>query len=151
MKNSTYTLGEEARLADPDYYDVAREVLRTNEFMSIASATLDGIPWVVAVRNRGFTDGCLRWSSDPTRHHSKMIKRNPRIGYLLYDSSPSVEDEAKLALYGQATVDTMVPDDIEGESYLARVTEAWVLITEMVDGEWRQKVSLDPAKIGDVL
>lgn len=137
-------------MADRDHYEVAREVLRTNEFMSIASATPDGNPWVVAVRNRGFIDGCLRWSSDPNRHHSKMIKRNPRIGYLLYDSSARVEDEAKLALYGHAVVETTIQDDIEGQSYLARITEAWALVSEMVDGQWREKVELDPAKIGDI-
>lgn len=143
--------GVSRRLADRDPYDIAREVLRTNEFMSIASATLDGNPWVVAVRNRGFLDGCLRRSSDPTRHHSQLIKRNPRIGYLLYDSSSRVADEAKLALYGQAVVDAGVPDEIEGEAYLARITDAWVLISEMVNGQWRPKVKVDPVKIGDVV
>jgi hypothetical protein len=137
-------------LADIDYYEVAREVLRHNMFMSIASATPDGDPWLVAVRNRGFVDGCLSWSSEPDREHSKLIKRNERVAYLLYDSSPRLDDEPKLALYGRAVVEEIKPDAIEGETYIARLTTAWALKSEKVDGVWRSKVEIDPAKIGDV-
>lgn len=137
-------------MVDDQHYAIARQVLQANEFMSIASATPDGNPWVVAVRNRGFVGGCLKWSSDPSRIHSEMIKQNARIGYLLYDSSPRIGDQAKLALYGRAIVDAIEPDEIEGETYSARITEAWALVTEKVDGHWRPKVGLDHTKIEDV-
>jgi len=137
-------------LADEPNYELARKVLQANEFMSLASSTADGDPWVVAVRNRGYIGGCLKWSSDPSRMHSEMIKQNPRIGYLIYDSSPRVGDQAKPALYGRATVDSVQPDNIEGETYSARITEIWLLVSEMVNGKWRPKVKLNAAKIGDV-
>ncbi len=136
-------------MADEQDYEVAREAL-ANDFMSIASSTPDGNPWVVAVRNRGFLDGRLRWSSQPDRYHSELIKDNAQVAFLLYAPSPRVDDEATLALYGRAVVDSIEQDAIEGETYFATVTEAWSLISEKVDGQWRQKVQVDPSKIGDV-
>lgn len=133
-----------------DEYQVAREVLQTNQFMSIASSTPDGNPWTVAVRNRGFINGRLKWSSKPDRYHSELIKENSQIAFLLYDSTARVNDEAKLALYGRAVVDSIEPDKIEGETYLAKITEAWSLVSEKVDGEWRPKVKIDSSKIGDI-
>lgn len=134
-----------------DEYQVAREALQTNDFMSIASSTPDGNPYVVAVRNRGFIDGRIKWSSKPTRYHSELIKENANIAFLLYDSSPRINDEAKLAVYGRATVDLIEPDNIEGETYVAKVMEVWSLVSEKVDGEWRPKVKIDASKIGDVV
>lgn len=137
-------------MSDIDYYEVAREVLRANDFMSIASATLDGDPWLVAVRNRGFIDGRIRWSSQPDRVHSQLIKENDRIAFLLFDSTPSVPGEPKLALYGRAVVDSIEPDEIEGENYAAKLGTTWCLVSEKVGGTWRQKVEIDPSKIGDI-
>lgn len=79
-----------------------------------------------------------------------MIKENPRIAYLIYDSSSRIDDQATLALYGRASVENIQTDDIEGETYFARITEAWTVVSEKVNGTWRLKVQIDPAQIGDV-
>ena len=64
---------------DRDPVAIAREILDTNRYMTLATADGDGRPWASPVwyAHEGYTD--LLWVSRPGARHSRNLAVRPRL------------------------------------------------------------------------
>lgn len=75
-------------------------------YLTLATASAEGIPWSTPVWFAPDGDGLL-WASKPTRRHSLNIAARPEVAFVVYDSTVA-SDEAR-AVYGEG-VAGLVPD-----------------------------------------
>jgi hypothetical protein len=66
--------------------DVARAIIDTNLYMTLATADGAGVPWptpvyFVPIEHRDFL-----WVSSPEARHSQNIAARPRVGVVVFDS-----------------------------------------------------------------
>ncbi|GAB2603364.1 pyridoxamine 5'-phosphate oxidase family protein [Kribbella endophytica] len=134
--------------------DIARRIIDTNNYLTLATADRDGRPWASPVC---FTaDGGLDfyWASRPDSRHSRNLAERPDVGIVIFDSQvPLFEAEAVyLTAYAEQVADAELarcaeiyssrfPDLVSFDAvrlqapeplrlYRARVLEASVLISD---------------------
>jgi hypothetical protein len=85
---------------DRDPVAVAREILDTNRYMTLATADGDGRPWASPVwyAHRGYTD--LFWVSRPGARHSRNLAVRPELAIVIFDST--VPEGTGQAVYVEA-------------------------------------------------
>lgn len=76
-------------------------------YLTLATASADGMPWATPVWFAPDGDGLL-WVSKPTRRHSINIAEQPDVSFVVYDSTVASDDAR--AVYGEG-VAGLVPDD----------------------------------------
>ena len=64
----------------------ARQIIADNVYMTVATATLDGKPWISPVFFAYDEHYNLFWVSNKDSLHSKLIKNNPRVAIVIFDS-----------------------------------------------------------------
>jgi nitroimidazol reductase NimA-like FMN-containing flavoprotein (pyridoxamine 5'-phosphate oxidase superfamily) len=69
------------------YAEKAREIIEKNIYMTIATASSDGLPWISPVFFAYDAAYNLYWTSDRNSRHSTLIRGNPRIAIAIFDSS----------------------------------------------------------------
>mgnify|MGYP001452983831 CR=1 FL=1 len=127
-----------------DFAQNARDILKNNKYISVATADDDG-PWIVPL-HFSYEKGVITWESFPQTKHSEQLKDNPKIGFLVYDSSE--DDTSAQALYGRAAVESVSdPNEIGRCTYTAKVTELWLQPIRVVDCEHLPRQPLDPATV----
>ncbi len=93
-----------------DTGDVARRILGSNMYMTIATAGEDGRPWVSPVWYAPATDSELLWVSRPEARHSRNIALRPEVAIVIFDST--VLFGGAEALYLEATADQLSGDEL---------------------------------------
>lgn len=73
----------------------AKWVLSHNTRMTIATSSLDGKPWISPVFFAYDRKVNLFWTSNKRARHSTLIRKNPRVAIVIFDSTaPSGKAEA---------------------------------------------------------
>jgi nitroimidazol reductase NimA-like FMN-containing flavoprotein (pyridoxamine 5'-phosphate oxidase superfamily) len=100
--------------------DIARTVLDTNSFMTLATADESGMPWATPVWYATEDYRELYWVSSPSSRHSQNLAVRPTLSIVVFDST--VQPNSGQAVYLAATA-TQVPDpDLErGLAVFSRV------------------------------
>jgi hypothetical protein len=140
-------------MADESPADIARRIIDENSYATLATADVDGHPWVTPV---WFAERGLRqyvWVSRTTRRHSQNVAQRAEMALVVFDSTvpvgsgnavyveaaaaqvPEHELAAALAVFnakceasGLSTWDTStVSGDAPHRLYLATAAQVWVL------------------------
>lgn len=88
--------------------DKARQIILNNDYMTIATADLDGTPWVSPVFFVFDEKLNLIWVSNKDARHSKLIRKNSRVAIVIFDSK--AQEGAGDAVYIEATARELVED-----------------------------------------
>lgn len=67
--------------------DIARAVLDTNSFMTLATSDADGTPWATPVWYATEDYKSLYWVSRPNTQHSRNIAGRPEVSVVVFDST----------------------------------------------------------------
>jgi len=65
----------------------AKDIIASNIYMTIASASTDGQPWVSPVFFACDSDYNLFWVSNKDARHSKLLRKNPCAAIVMFDST----------------------------------------------------------------
>lgn len=84
------------------HIEEAKQIIADNIYMTIATATIDGVPWISPVFFAYDDQYNLFWVSDKNSHHSQLIRANNQVAIVIFDSSaPEGEGDG---VYFEATV-----------------------------------------------
>jgi nitroimidazol reductase NimA-like FMN-containing flavoprotein (pyridoxamine 5'-phosphate oxidase superfamily) len=92
-----------------DHAAVARDILDTNSFMTLATADADGLPWASPVWFAQENYRELYWVSAPDSRHSRNLAVRPELSIVVFDSAQTPGDVQ--AVYMSATAGQL--DDVE--------------------------------------
>jgi uncharacterized protein YhbP (UPF0306 family) len=95
--------------SDQDLAAVAREIVDSNVYMTLATADRDGNPWPSPVwyAHAGYTE--FLWVSRPDARHSRNLAARPQLGIVIFDSTAGVG--AAQAVYLEAVAEELTGDD----------------------------------------
>jgi hypothetical protein len=94
-----------------DHARIARNILDTSSFMTLATADADGLPWASPVwfAQENYRD--LYWVSAPDSRHSRNLAVRPELSIVVFDSGQTPGEVQ--AVYMSATAGQ--PDDVATE------------------------------------
>ena len=69
------------------YIKEAKEIIANNIYMTIATASTDGSPWVSPVFFAYDDKYNLYWTSDKNSRHSNLVRKNELVAIVIFDSS----------------------------------------------------------------
>jgi nitroimidazol reductase NimA-like FMN-containing flavoprotein (pyridoxamine 5'-phosphate oxidase superfamily) len=75
-----------------DFVEKAKEIIRDNRYMTIATASRAGEPWISPVFFAYDADYNLYWVSNKDSQHSILIRVNPHVAIAIFDSSVTEGD-----------------------------------------------------------
>jgi nitroimidazol reductase NimA-like FMN-containing flavoprotein (pyridoxamine 5'-phosphate oxidase superfamily) len=105
-------------MPDPAHVDpagLARTLASENAYLTLATASADGIPWATPVWFAARDLDLFVWASKPGARHSLNIAENPRVSLVIFDSSKAPGEGS--ALYVAA--DAELADDATFDEALA--------------------------------
>jgi len=70
-----------------NYIKEAKDIISSNIYMTVATASLEGDPWISPVFFAYDDTYNLYWVSDKNSRHSKLIRENDRVAIVVFDSS----------------------------------------------------------------
>jgi nitroimidazol reductase NimA-like FMN-containing flavoprotein (pyridoxamine 5'-phosphate oxidase superfamily) len=121
-----------------EHETVARKVIDSNQFMTIATADGEGVPWVSPVWFASEEHREFFWVSDPEARHSTNIAARPRVAIVIFDSH---EAGGWRAVYFSATAGEVAGADLmRGMEVYNRRSVDWGL------REWTEDEVRAPAK-----
>lgn len=154
----------------PDFATLARRLVDTNVYMTLATADADGEPWVAPVFYAAVHYRRFLWVSSPEARHSRNIAARPELSLVIFESGAPIgtaqafyasghagrlsgaEADEALELYSRISEErgagAWTPDDIREPArlrlYRATAREQWVLdsVNDPVGGDRRLPVSL---------
>ena len=100
--------------------DQARRIIDGNQFMTLATASADGTPWVSPVWFAHVGHRDLIWVSRLHRKHTKHVIDRPDVSLVIFDSTQTPGDVEAVYATGRAE---QTDDPAHLEAYSAR-TEA---------------------------
>lgn len=80
----------------------AKNIIEENIYCTIATATTDGKPWISPVFYGYDEDFNIQWISDKNAQHSQLIRKNPQVSIVFFNSQAPEGDGD--GVYIQATV-----------------------------------------------
>jgi uncharacterized protein YhbP (UPF0306 family) len=105
------------------YAKAAQEIIENNIYMTIATASTDGKPWISPVFFAYDKEYNLFWVSNKNSRHSTLIRSNPQVAIVIFDSKAS--EGTGDAVYIEAHVIELVnAADLKSamEAYASRAT-----------------------------
>ncbi|MFI5240683.1 MAG: pyridoxamine 5'-phosphate oxidase family protein [Candidatus Saccharimonadia bacterium] len=108
----------------------AKRIIAENIYMTIATATKDGVPWI----SPGFfaydSDYRLYWVSNKNAKHSVLVRENPSVAIVIFDSkAPEGEGDG---VYFEAKIEELGDEQ--------EISEAMTILGERVSkDEFRVK------------
>ena len=95
--------------SEPDPAAVAREIVDSNLYMTLATADADGNPWPSPVwyAHADYTE--FLWLSRPDARHSTNLAARPQLGIVIFDSTAGVGDAQ--AVYLEAVAEELTGSD----------------------------------------
>lgn len=117
------------------YLEKAKQIIAENIYMTIATASTDGKPWVSPVFFAFNEQYNLCWVSNKDSQHSTLIRNNPQVAIVIFNSkAPEGEGDG---VYFQAKV-----EELSDENEINQAME--VLNKRVTKDEFRVK------RIGEV-
>jgi pyridoxine/pyridoxamine 5'-phosphate oxidase len=89
----------------PDLATLAREVIDSNQYMTLATADADGRPWASPVWFAHESYARFLWVSKPEARHSRNLATRPQAGIVIFDST--VRMGGARAVYLEAAVELL--------------------------------------------
>ncbi len=124
-------------MSDPDDLGaVARSIIDSNRFMTLATADADGVPWASPVWYAPVEHREFLWVSKPEARHSRNLATRPELAIVIFDSH---EPGGWKALYMTAVAEELADVD-EGIQIFSRHGEAQGLRA------WTRADVLSPAR-----
>lgn len=126
------------RRSEQDLAAVARKILDSNRYMTLATADGDGRPWASPVwyAHEDYTD--FLWVSRPEARHSRNLASRPELAIVIFDST--VPTGGAQAVYLEAMAEELGGAEHEGGiAIYSRRSEAHGA------GEWRAADVIAPA------
>jgi pyridoxine/pyridoxamine 5'-phosphate oxidase len=126
------------RRSEQDLAAVARKILDSNRYMTLATADGDGRPWASPVwyAHEDYTD--FLWVSRPEARHSRNLASRPELAIVIFDST--VPTGGAQAVYLEAMAEELGGAEREGGiAIYSRRSEAHGA------GEWRAADVIAPA------
>jgi uncharacterized protein YhbP (UPF0306 family) len=68
------------------HIEKAKEIIKNNIYMTIATASTDGKPWISPVFFAYDQQYNLFWVSNKDAQHSQLIRQNPQVAIVIFDS-----------------------------------------------------------------
>jgi pyridoxine/pyridoxamine 5'-phosphate oxidase len=93
----------------PDLATLAREVIDSNQYMTLATADADGRPWASPVWFAHESYARFLWVSKPEARHSRNLATRPQAGIVIFDST--VRMGGARAVYLEAAVELVEEDE----------------------------------------
>jgi len=125
-----------------DYKEQAKKIIADNIYMTIATASLDGSPWISPVFFAYDDAYNLYWVSDKNSRHSNLIRENNKVAIVIFDSS-APEGEGDGVYFKAKAIELSDRQEVEKAMATlgARVTQEEFRIKKvgevMEGGEWR--------------
>ena len=95
----------------PDSAAIARALIDSCQYLTLATADPDGRPWASPVWYAHEDHTRFVWVSKPEARHSRNLAARPETGIVIFDSTaPMGEGQA---VYVEATVEELASDDDE--------------------------------------
>lgn len=89
---------------------IARRVIESNMYMTIATADGDGRPWVSPVWFAPASATEFLWASSPEARHSRNIAARPEVAIVIFDSTVPVGGAE--ALYVEGVAEQLDEDEV---------------------------------------
>ena len=86
------------------YYDGALEILNSNIYCTLSTASNDGEPWVSPVFFAFDKALNIYWLSEETSKHSELIKSNSRVSCVVFNSDASAGADNAVYFSGNAEI-----------------------------------------------
>ncbi len=113
-----------------NYIASAKQIISENIYMTIATASTDGKPWISPVFFAYDDSYNLYWVSSKDSKHSQIIRKNPQVAIVIFDSrAPEGQGDG---VYFEAKV-----DELSDESEIKQAME--VLNKRVTKDEFRVK------------
>jgi nitroimidazol reductase NimA-like FMN-containing flavoprotein (pyridoxamine 5'-phosphate oxidase superfamily) len=112
--------------ADPAHLDpvgLARTLASENAYLTLATASADGIPWVTPVWFAARDLDLFVWASKPGARHSLNLAENPRVSLVIFDSSKAPGEGSALYVSADAELADGAKFDEAFAVYNARSVE----------------------------
>jgi uncharacterized protein YhbP (UPF0306 family) len=94
-----------------DTHSVARRLVASSMYMTIATADPGGRPWVSPVWFAPRSQSEFLWVSSPDARHSRNIAARPEIAIVIFDSTVAVGSAE--ALYLEAVGEQLAGDELD--------------------------------------
>jgi uncharacterized protein YhbP (UPF0306 family) len=118
-----------------DLWPTVPRVLAANNYMVLATADTDGVPWAAPVYFAPRDERRLYWVSSPDTRHSRNIATRPAVAITIFDSSAPIG--AGEAVYADASAEPA--RDVELEALItvlnSRLPPDKALSLEDVEGD----------------
>lgn len=101
-----------------DIKEKAKQIIESNIYMTLATASKSGQPWISPVFFVYDDSYNLYWISNKESRHSNLVRDNNKVAIVIFDSS-AVEGEAD-AVYLEAEAEEM-----SDENEIAAAVEIW--------------------------
>ncbi len=98
----------------------ARNIIKNNFFMTIASATKDAEPWITPVYYAFDKNYTFYWYSGKNTKHSSLISKNNRVAIAIFNSNASEEEAGGVYITGKAFEVTEKELPLALETYFTR-------------------------------
>jgi uncharacterized protein YhbP (UPF0306 family) len=82
--------GGERTYREQDLASVARDIIDSNAYMTLATADENGRPWASAVWYAAEGYAHFYWVSSPEARHSRNLAARPEVGVVIFDSQAPV-------------------------------------------------------------
>jgi nitroimidazol reductase NimA-like FMN-containing flavoprotein (pyridoxamine 5'-phosphate oxidase superfamily) len=92
---------------EPTLVEIARTIIDSNLYMTLATADVAGRPWPTPVYFAPADDRELVWVSSPEARHSQNVSARPDVGIVVFDSQVPIN--CGQAVYMSAVAE-LVPD-----------------------------------------
>jgi hypothetical protein len=90
-----------------EFKELARTLIDTNKYMTLATVGPDGVPWPTPVFFTPDGYSTMYWASSPETRHSRNVAHNPNVGIVVFDSGVPIGGAQ--AVYMQAVTE-IVPE-----------------------------------------
>jgi pyridoxine/pyridoxamine 5'-phosphate oxidase len=95
----------------PDLAAAAREIIDSNQYMTLATADANGRPWASPVWFAHESYTRFVWVSKPQARHSRNLLTRPQAGIVIFDSTVTMGGGR--AVYLEAAAELLEEDDAE--------------------------------------
>ena len=123
-------------MTEQDLGAIARSIVDTNRFMTLATADESGLPWASPVWYAPADYRELYWVSSPEARHSRNLAQRPQLAIVIFDSH---EPGGWKALYMSAVAEQLTDVDEGIEVFSRRSAEQGLPL-------WTRDDVLSPAR-----
>ena len=123
-------------MTEQDLGALARSIVDTNRFMTLATADESGLPWASPVWYAPADYRELYWVSSPEARHSRNLAQRPQLAIVIFDSH---EPGGWKALYMSAVAEELADVDEGIEVFSSRSVEQGLPV-------WTRDDVLPPAR-----